>query len=330
MKKRFLWVFFILFLVFISGAIFFIFKINPFSGNNKKLEPLSTDTFTKKSLIDQEPKKEHYVSDNTTSVNANDLHVILDSNDLIIGGFSDGKWVNAEKTIQYLKGGETYHSYSEEGLLGEVIGSAPNKEAFITGTRGYYINFGDHDQDRFQDSIFSISAEWDCFPRFPKYQTTEIEKYVDILKSVKPSMPGLKIEEVITVDLDGDGNEEVLINATQITAQDLDEITSDPSETAKINKKTSLIIYHQAVNGSEKNLILYESVGNIRYKIAFVADLDNDQIMEFLVGIIDMGPIEAEGFAFVDEELVKIQDNKLTKLLHFMWHPFLKNYQKEQ
>jgi hypothetical protein len=274
-------------------------------------------------------KKDHYVSDDNSQVDSNDIHPLFDNYGLLIGGVSDNKWISAANIASYIKGGEKYKVYSEKALLGEVIGSQSYKENFISGDSGYYITFGEKDKDRIPGGVFCLSGDWNAYPRTPTFETSNLDKYNYILKSLKPSLTDLKAEEAISVDLDGDGINELLIVASQINKKDMDTICSDPAKIDIISKKISLIILNTMQNSKETNDILYESQGCTNYSIPFVADINNNNQMEMLVETIDYGPFEAEGFAFIDYELVKVNNNRLDKLLHVLWHPYLKNFEEE-
>jgi hypothetical protein len=75
-----------------------------------------------------------------------------------------------------------------------------------------------------EKGVIAIAAPWDALPREPQviYRTQKV--YVDaardFLKRKGIDQPEVKIESILRVDLDGDGEEEVLISATNYFSKD--------------------------------------------------------------------------------------------------------------
>lgn len=326
MKKTFWVVIFaiIICLVIVVGGIFF-------NVNNKSIrtKTVNNEQIVSNSEQPEPAKKEHYEADDNDKVDTSDIHPLFDRFGLLIGGLSNNKWINADNISSYIKDGEKYKAYSETELLGEVEGSKSYKEGFISGDSGYYIIFGDKDKDRKKDGVFYFLSDWNVFPRTPIFELKNLDKYNEKLKIIKPSLVDLNAEEVVIADFDGDGIDESLIVASQFNEKDIEAICSCTAEPNVMNKKISLIILNKNKDGKESNNILYESQGWTNYAIPFVADLNNDNEMEIFVEILNYGPMDAEGFAFIDNELIKVRDHKLDKLLHVFWHPFLKKFEED-
>ena len=66
--------------------------------------------------------------------------------------------------------------------------------------------------------MVAIAAPWNALPRKPQVtdptQKTYVDAVRDFLKTKGIEQPEVKIDNIIRVDLDGDGEEEVLISAT--------------------------------------------------------------------------------------------------------------------
>jgi hypothetical protein len=66
--------------------------------------------------------------------------------------------------------------------------------------------------------VIAIAAPWNALPRKPKVIDSTQKIYVDavreFLETKEIKQPEVKIDNILRVDLDGDGEEEVLISAT--------------------------------------------------------------------------------------------------------------------
>src|SRR5206468_10461343 len=64
----------------------------------------------------------------------------------------------------------------------------------------------------------ALAAPWNALPRKPQgidpTQKVYVDAVRDFLKTKRIEQPKVKIENILRVDLDGDGEEEVLISAT--------------------------------------------------------------------------------------------------------------------
>jgi len=69
-----------------------------------------------------------------------------------------------------------------------------------------------------KDSVIGLAAPWNALPRKPIIADTTQSAYVDdvrdFLKSHGIASPKVRITRILRVDLEGDGEDEVLINAT--------------------------------------------------------------------------------------------------------------------
>ena len=75
-----------------------------------------------------------------------------------------------------------------------------------------------------ENGIIAIAASWNALPRKPRGADTTQKTYVDavreLLKTKGIEQPKVKIENILRIDLDGDGEEEVLISATNYFTND--------------------------------------------------------------------------------------------------------------
>ncbi len=132
----------------------------------------------------------------------------------LIGGSANGAWLPAGEVAPMLRGGERYRHYGEEGALGEGDGSAP-------------VSQGDPCPDTMLVemqmpegiSFVSVAGGWNALPRIPKYTDVNQRAYrkaaAAFLKGHGIADPEVELSQVIRIDLDGDGTDEVLVSGTR-------------------------------------------------------------------------------------------------------------------
>jgi hypothetical protein len=224
----------------------------------------------------------------------------------LIGGTKDGKWMSGEQMRTLVKGGEQYRIYSLTKYLGQGVGGKvsvePPGETNFTEVSGMP-----------KDPItgIAISGSWNALPRTPKVQSTSQKAYQDAVRSVLNSkgLAGAKVNitQVIRVDLEGDGQEEVLVSAT----------TPRPRYPEPNSQKNdySVVLLRKLVSGKVKTFVVEGdfypkfvefNAPNV-YDVAAVLDFDGDGIMEIA---LSWGYYEGEGV-----DVFSYRGGKLTRVL---------------
>ncbi|HEX3048597.1 MAG TPA: hypothetical protein VHY08_27860, partial [Bacillota bacterium] len=77
----------------------------------------------------------------------------------------------------------------------------------------------------------------------------------------------------------------------------------------------SLTLLRRMINGKEENTIVSGDYNALmEHDISFVADIDNDNEMEFLENIVSIEAVPAEGFSITTQDLYKLNHGKLEKM----------------
>jgi hypothetical protein len=225
---------------------------------------------------------------------ATDLHLIVDvESGFLFGAISDGKWIKAGRTTKLLTQKTTYRVYGLTQALGEAKGGKPKAvEDVCTDTLSVSLS------PKPGEGVIALAAPWNALPRKPQVIDSTQKIYVDavreFLETKEIKQPEVKIDNILRVDLDGDGEEEVLISATNY----FDEPDRVPMRSPA--SSYSMVLLRRVVAGKvETQLIVGEFYPKAypkaaqeegrfdapnAYKVIATLDLDGDGKMEIVVG----------------------------------------------
>lgn len=201
----------------------------------------------------------------------------------LLGGWDQGKWLNDKAAARLLQGGEAYRFYSLTGELGEAPGGRPTSlEAPCPETLGVAFTTAPASAG----GVVGVGGELQALPRRPKLLGTDQKVYQEaaaaILRQKGIAQPTVRLTQVIRVDLDGDGEEEVLVSASHY-AEGL-SARANPGD-------YSLIFLRQVVKGKVVTRIIegdyfpkgvqFGAPGE--HRVGAVLDLNGDGVMEIVL-----------------------------------------------
>lgn len=139
-----------------------------------------------------------------------------------------------------------------------------------------------------RDAAVGIAAPWNPMPRSPrveKVQTHYVQAVREFLESRGLRKPEVKITQTIRVDLEGDGEEEVLISATNYAA------AADPIPSSAPAGSYSVVLLRRVVNGKVVTQMIegefYPQAKEFNapsaYRVAAVLDLNGDGVLEVVI-----------------------------------------------
>lgn len=223
----------------------------------------------------------------TAALGADFAPIVEVDTQFLIGAIEKGKPVVAEKAAKRLHGDETFRLYSLTTALGEAKGGKPKSagepcpEVFIVPLKSQPA-----------DGVIGIAGKWNALPRVPKIGGTKQPVYVAAVKAFLESRglqnPTVKIEQVLHIDLDGDGEEEVLISATNYPTRDGSVPSASPAGSY------SFVIERRVVKGKVRTRLIdgefypkaKEFNAPSHYRVAAVLDVDGDGAMEVITASV--------------------------------------------
>jgi hypothetical protein len=223
------------------------------------------------------------------------LHPIIEiETGYFFGASENGKWIKAERAAKSIHGKTTYQVYSLTKQAGQITAGKPKPvEEPCPDTLMV------SPSSKSKEGVIGLAAAWNALPRKPVIadatQPVYIEAVHDFLKEHGITDPKVRITGILRVDLDGDGEEEVLISATNYSSKDKSNHSAAPFPEAPIESPRpgsySIVILRRAVAGKVQTQLVAgevypktdESVAPNVYQVAAVLDLNGDGKLEVVI-----------------------------------------------
>lgn len=214
----------------------------------------------------------------------------------LIGGVYAGKWMNAYQLAPKIVGEETYKVFNLSGRVAEGLGTSPVKD--VEPFEWYKIDirdpFGELIIDRREEhttyqsyfsNMLACSSDWNPRPRPVVEMKVYNEIYQNIVSDILAGIDlvdaPIDIKQILNVDLEGDGVDEVIITASSYKA---------PIDFLESPERYSFVVLRKIIKGEVQNIMLagdYHKEGeteglNYIYYVPFILDLNGDGRMEIV------------------------------------------------
>jgi len=232
----------------------------------------------------------------TAIVSAADLRPIIEvETGYFFGASEKGNWVKADKAAKSVGKKTTYQVYGLTKQVGQITAGKPKSvEEPCPDTLTVSLS------SKPKDGVIGLAATWNALPRKPIIADTTQSVYVDavrdFLKSHGINDPKVRITRILRVDLEGDGEAEVLISATNyFTGEKSNVHPAAPFSEAPIHAPQggsySIVILRRVIEGNVQTKLVAgevyakpdESVAPNVYNLAAVLDLNGDGKLEVIV-----------------------------------------------
>ena len=247
--------------------------------------------------------------------------VLIAHNNYLIGGTKSGKWlkdnevsINTGKPAKFFG----FDSFKNEnpseiyGTIGDVLGCG-----------AYYFYFGK--TAKIPENVFGddslkpilaigANAKWNPLPRTLKKIALTNKKYqkiaLDFLKTKGMKTKSVKLESVISIDLEGDGTDEIFIDATNYKDK-----KGEIGGTARAGNY-SFVLMRKIIKGKPKNFLIEGEFNPKKpeiedyvseFDMSAFADLNGDGKMELILkGLYSYGGVSTEIYESDKNRLKKV------------------------
>ncbi|MEO6457880.1 MAG: hypothetical protein ABIO92_06355 [Chloroflexia bacterium] len=205
----------------------------------------------------------------------------------LLGAGAKGKWLDSDAVSPTLKGGESYRLYTLRGYIGQGTGStASSVGAPCEETEEVAIG----PLPKIREGVIAVGGQLRAMPRVPRAESNNQPVYIrataDILKRNGITNPKVKIIQVLRIDLEGDGVQEVIVSATNY-AGSVEGIITPGAQAGDY----SLVFLRKVVKGKLETVILDAEIypgpkefsAPAEYKVAGILDLNGDRVMEVVI-----------------------------------------------
>jgi len=232
----------------------------------------------------------------TAIASAADLRPIIEvETGYFFGASEKGNWVKADKAAKSVGKKTTYQVYGLTKQVGQITAGKPKSvEEPCPDTLTVSLS------SKPKDGVIGLAATWNALPRKPIIADTTQSVYADavrdFLKSHGINDPKVRITRILRVDLEGDGEAEVLISATNYFTGDKSNVhPAAPFSEAPIHAPQggsySIVILRRVIEGNVQTKLVAgevyakpdESVAPNVYNLAAVLDLNGDGKLEVIV-----------------------------------------------
>lgn len=232
----------------------------------------------------------------TAIVSAADVHPIIEiDTGYFFGATKDGKWIKAGQAAKATGKKTTYQVYGLTTQIGQITTGKP-KSVDEPCPDTLMVSLS----SKPKDGVIGLAAPWNALPRKPAIADITQSDYVDavgdFLKARGITDPKVRISRILRVDLDGDGEEEVLINATNyFTDNKSNDTSAAPFPEAPIESPQagsySIVMLRRLIDGNVQTKLVAgevyakpdEPVAPNVYNLTAVLDLNGDGKLEVIV-----------------------------------------------
>jgi hypothetical protein len=221
----------------------------------------------------------------SASVSAAEIHPVVEvRSGILLGASGDGKWFGAKQAAKQLTPGTSFRVFDLTREVGAAKARKVEPDADLCPDVRI-VSFAETPSS----GVIALAAPWKAVPRAVRITDTTQDTYRAVVRDFLIGRglrdPEVKITQILRVDLDGDGEDEVLLSATNYEAEE----DSAPSNAQAGNY--SFVLLRQSRGGKlETKLVdgeFYKKSETLNapnvHRVAAILDLDGDGKMELVL-----------------------------------------------
>jgi hypothetical protein len=203
--------------------------------------------------------------------------------EFLIGAHAHGKWLTSKTAAKSVKPGTTFRLYGLTRELGTVKGGKPVANTDVCEDV-YTVALS----PKPEHGVIALAAPWNALPRVPRIMDATQPVYLqaarELLQGRGIREPKVKITKIVRIDLEGDGEDEVLISATNY-------FTTDGVPSSASAGSYSFVMLRRVVAGKVRTQLINGEIYSkakvfnapSSYEIAAILDLDGDGKLEVVI-----------------------------------------------
>jgi hypothetical protein len=212
------------------------------------------------------------------------VHAIVDlPGGCLLGGSASGRWLQPKAAARLLRGGEKYRLYTLTRAVGRAVGSRAHSAGEPCPET---LEVKIAPMPRGETRIIAVGGSWNALPRVPRLTSTGQPTFRDaaaqILKSKGILNPQVRLTQVIRIDLEGDGLEEVLVAATHYQGKMHWQPQAGDYSMVFLRRLIQGRVQTTVIQGEFYPRTRTSAVPN-EYRVAALLDVNNDGKMEIIL-----------------------------------------------
>ena len=209
--------------------------------------------------------------------------IVAARNGYLVGAVDAGKWIDAKHALESIKVGATLPIFDLSGETGKVTITKVENEGEPCPATPFVFT----EPERPEHGAIAFAPKWNPLPRKAQTLALTQDVYVDLVRKFleerKIRNPIVNITQILRVDLDGDGEDEVLISATHYERE---------SDTNVSGANTySFVMLRRVVGGKVKTELVAgefypkakKSNAPNEYEVTALLDLNGDGKIDIVV-----------------------------------------------